>query len=122
MNTVKCLASPSMTTIVINNLPKYVAFKDPKFDSSFLLGDHIHLNHTITVRHCNTASKLVIFLCVPPSIGDYMIIHLIQHFGTITDTNVTHKIHKDNIGKGLPNGNRSVEVELFTGIDMPTSG
>merc|ERR1712059_236775 len=89
-------------------------------DSSHLLGDHIFNNHTISIKRSNTPAKLITFLCVPPSIDDDELIHLVQYFGTISHTKITHNCHKDPLSKGLPNSNRSIELELYTDIEMPT--
>ena len=120
MSTVSCLASNTLSTTVINNMPKYLAFSDSKFDSSFLISDHTFNNHSISVKWSNSSSVLVTFLCVPPLIGDDEIIHLLQHFGSINHTNVSHEKHKDPLAKGIHNGNRTVEVELYTDVEMPT--
>ena len=113
INLMSCLASPDMKNMVMNNMPKYVSFSDTTYDSSHLIGDHIFKNHTISIKRSNTPAKLVTFLCVPPWIDDDEFIHLVQHFGSISNMNISHDCHKDPMVKGVPNGNRSVEVELY---------
>ena len=45
INSVKCLTSSNMTTVIHNNMLKYIQFTNPSFDSGFLIGSHMVKNH-----------------------------------------------------------------------------
>ena len=51
------ISSSNMSTVIHNNLLKYIQFKDSNYNSDYLVGEHMILDHSFSIRRCNIKSK-----------------------------------------------------------------
>ena len=114
------ISSANMSTVIHNNLLKYIQFKDSNYNLDYLVGEHMILGHSVSIRRCNTKSKLISFLSGPPYVPDEELIHLLQFYGMLRHDNIVHDVHKDKLANGLMNGTRRIDLELDDRVSIPS--
>ena len=74
----------------------------------------------MSIRRCNTKSKLISFLSVPPYVPDEELIYMVQLFEKLRHDKKVHDKLKVNLAKGILNDMHIIDLELDDGVSLLT--